>query len=404
MNAAAQYELLDELDDDGLEALDESDGLDDLDEAFADDFGGDDFGADAFGADELEELDALDDALDDLGAEDAWEDADDFDVGDEFGDFALDAASGLYVPGARPQPLIHGAQALAIARRLNPRVLEAMDADDADAFFRRIGRAIGGAVRRVGRVAGGIARGVGQVARVAAPLLQRALPMIQRVAGLAGPWGRLVSAGLGAAQGLMQGRGLRGALAGAVGGLIPGVGGRLASAILRFDGADDDGALDALADMADAGEVDEAVALPLGAGLAARMAARAGFARPAPGGGQLVALPRHRQLWQGAREAERIMLWAARMARGSTGRRLRLLRQIARMSARLLRRQPPATAARNVPRAVRSAARRVVRRARQNPQLGRRTPAQAQRRTQARRRILRRVPVQAVFRGHILMR
>src|SRR5207302_580834 len=129
-------------------------------------------------------------------------------------------------------------------------------------------------------------------------------PMIQRVVGMAGPWGRLISGGMGAIQGLAEGRGLRGALAGALGGIIPGVGGRIASAILggggSFDGADDDGALDALADQADAGEVDAAVAIPFGAGLAARLAARAGFGR-----GRLQAMPRDRALWAGARAAER---------------------------------------------------------------------------------------------------
>jgi hypothetical protein len=400
MNPAAQYGLLEEELDDGLDAWQEAEGLDEMEDAADVDLAA----WDEDSSDELAELDALEDALDDVGAEDAWEGADALEDVDELGDFALDGRTGLYVPGAAPSTLIHGAPAMAIARRLNPRVLEAMDADDVDAFFGRIRRAVGSVARRAGRMAGGLARNVGRLAQAASPLLRRALPMIQRVAGLAGPWGRLVSAGLGAAQGLMEGRGLRGALAGAAGGLIPGIGGQIASSILQFDGADDDGALDALADMADAGEVDAAVALPLGAGLAARVATRAGFARPIPGGGRLVALPRHRGLWQGAREAERIMLWAARMARGSTGRRLRLLRQIARMSARLLRRQPPATAARNVSRAVRSAARRVVRRAQQNPQLGRRAPAEARRRTQARRRVLSRVPVRAVFRGHIYMR
>src|SRR6185295_7765222 len=100
--------------------------------------------------------------------------------------FAMDAASGLYVPAARP--LITGPAALAVARRLNPFVLESMDADEADAFFRRIRRAMSRVGRGVLRTAGGLARRAvrvaGRVARAAAPILSRALPIVQRVAGM----------------------------------------------------------------------------------------------------------------------------------------------------------------------------------------------------------------------------
>jgi hypothetical protein len=368
-------------------ALDEADLLE-----TGDDFESDGFAeSDAFEGDALSELDELDtldegdgfDALDDADAlADEFEaelDSDDAGDGlDEFGDFALDSASGLYVPSA-PR-LISGPAAVAIAQRLNPFVVESMDADDADAFFRRIGRGL----RRIGR---GVGRVVGRVARVAAPVLRRVLPMVQRVAGLAGPWGRLVSAGLGAVRGLAAGRGLRGALAGAVGGLVPGVGGRLAGALLGGgDGADDDAALDALADMSDAGEVTPDVALPLGAGLATRIAT------PRIAGNIPPAIARQ------AAVAERLMLRAATAAGGSAGRRLRLLRLIARLIRAHLRRTGSArAAAAALPAAARSVAGRVLRTARRRPGMYASSQDAARRRVSARRRMVRAVPLGAVY-------
>jgi hypothetical protein len=365
---------------------------------FAEEFGDDGF---------QDEWDALTEELDSFDGFDAANALDDFqeDMADEFGDFALDGASGLFVPQA-PR-LISGQAALAIARQLNPAVLQSMDADDAEAFLRRVGgfvrraaRTVGRGVSRVARVAAPALRGI---ARVAGPVLRRALPMIQRVAGFAGPWGRLVSAGIGAAQGLMSGRGLRGALAGAVGGLIPGVGGQLASSILGGDGADDDAALDALADMADSGEVDAAVALPMGAGLAARMAVRRGLGgRQAgvPGG----VMPQDRRAWRYARAAEQIMLVAARAARGSTGRRLRVLRSIGRLASELVRRRHaqtgPGPALQALPSAVRAASRRVLAQARSDSRAGTSSPDSAARRNAMRQRILRRVPASIMLRGN----
>jgi len=374
-------------------ALDEADLLE----------SGDDFESDAFeedassgdSLDELEELDALDegDALDELEAAgdladefeaelDADEDSDGL---DEFGDFALDSASGLYMPSA-PR-LISGPAAVAIAQRLNPFVVEAMDADDADAFFRRIGRGLRRIGRGLGRAARGVGRVVGRVARVAAPVLRRVLPMVQRVAGLAGPWGRLVSAGIGAVRGLASGRGLRGALAGAAGGLVPGVGGRLAGALLGGgDGADDDAALDALADMSDAGEVTPDVALPLGAGLATRVATPRVAGNIPP------------EIATQAAEAEQTMLQAATAAGGSTGRRLRLLRLIARLIRAHLRRAGTARAAAEAfPTTARSVAGRVLRHARRRPGMYASRRGVALRRLHARRRILRSVPLAAAY-------
>ncbi len=368
----------DELEEDAFSELDEfeeSDSLDALDAA-------DEFEE----MDEFEEADALADEF-----EEELQTDDSADELDEFGEFAIDEASGLYLP-SRPR-LISGPAAIALAQRLNPFVVEAMDADDADAFFRRIRRGLRRIGRGIGSVAGRVGRVAGRLARVAGPLLSRALPMIQRVAGLAGPWGRLISAGIGAARGLASGRGLRGALAGAVGGLVPGVGGRIASAILRADGADDDGALDALADMADAGQVAPGVALPLGAGLATRIAT------PRIAGNIPLAIARR------AASAERTMLQAARAAGGSPGRRLRILRMIARlMRARLRRRMTAGGAAAALPATAAAAARQVLRRAQQQPALGASSPAAAARRTAARRRIIRSVPLSAVYPRPGLMR
>jgi hypothetical protein len=366
------FEDVDGLEEDGFEELEELDAVD--------------VGED--GLDELEAAEELGDEFEDALAEEEGEEGEEEDAFEEFGDFALDESSGLFVP-ARPA-LITGPAATAVASRLNPFVLESMNADDADAFFRRIGRAVRGAVRRVGGV-------VSRVGRIAGPLLRRALPMIQRVAGLAGPWGRVISAGIGAARGLMAGRGLRGALAGAVGGLIPGVGGRIASSILGADGADDDAALDALADMADARQVSPGVALPLAAGLATRVATPRVAGAVPPG----LALP--------ARAAERAMLQAGLAAGGRAGRMVRTMRLIARLARAALRRRAPlavtgplvrpaavARTAQAMPGAVRTAARRVVPWMRRRPGVGAASPAMARRRLAMRRRILGRVPIGAL--------
>jgi hypothetical protein len=301
--------------------------------------------------------------------------------------FEMDEASGLILPPTGPR-LISGPAAVALARGLNPFVLESMDADDAEAFFRRIARGIRGAVR-------GVARGVRQVGRVAAPilrraapLLRRALPIIQRVAGVAGPWGRLVSAGIGAVQGLAQGRGLRGAVAGAVGGLIPGVGGRIASTLLRGDGADDDASLDALADMSDARLVVPAVALPLGAGLAARVVSRQAVPPGTPMGAAAQGALRAR-----TRGLEQQLIRVAQQVPGSMGRRLRVLRALAQNTARNLRHRAPGQVIGALPQVVQRASQQVLARVAQSPRLGTVAPRVAAQRVQARQQILRRIPV-----------
>ncbi|WP_404368904.1 hypothetical protein ACIHQR_05355 [Corallococcus coralloides] len=345
-------------------------------------------------ADEFSELEGFeaegfeDDGYEELFAEAEAEDA--FLEEDGFEGFEADLASGLYVPTLGNR-LVSGPAAVTLARTLNPFVLESMDADDAEAFFRRI-------TQRVRRATRGIARGVRQVGRLggaalrsAAPLLARALPLVQRVAGLAGPWGRVVAAGIGAAQGLMRGQGLRGALAGAVGGLIPGVGGRIASSILRGDGADDDASLDALADMADARQVPAAVALPLGAGLAARVVTRQAVPLSTTLGGAAQGVLRAR-----TRRLEQHLMRLAREVPGSTGRRLRLMRAIAWLAARNLRPRGPGGAISAMPAVVQGAGRRVMARAIQVPAMGVVPAGLAARRVQARRQVLRRIPIAAV--------
>lgn len=356
---------------DAFEAMDE-DGFEALDE-LADEFG------------ELDGFEA-EDGFDELFAEGA----DGFEEGADLDGFEVDEASGLYVPSAGPR-LISGPAAVALARNLNPFVLESMNADDAEAFFRRIARGVRGAVR-------GVARGVRQVGRVAgpllrrvAPLLSRALPIIQRVAGVAGPWGRVISAGIGAAQGLMQGRGLRGALAGAVGGLIPGVGGRIASSLLRADGADDDASLDALADMTDARQVPPAVALPLGAGLAARVVTRQAVPMGTPLGAAAQGAIQARR-----RALEQYLMRLAQGVPGSAGRRLRVMRALALRAAPILRRQGPRVAIGALPRVVQRVGQQVVATAQAAPRLGTVAPQVAAQRVRARQRILQRIPVGAV--------
>lgn len=286
-------------------------------------------------------------------------------------DHDFDAGTDLYVP-ARTMPVI-GPTTVAAARRLNPAVLASLSADDADAFLRRAQSNL----RRIRRFAR-------QVSSVTGPLLVRALPMVQRVAGLAGPWGRLVSAGIGAARGAAAGGGLRGAFAGAISGAIPGIGGQLASAVLGGDGADDDAALDALADMADAGQVHPAVALPLGAGLAARAATRqamhhVGYAAP----------PAAHPVWMRGRSVEQALLQGGLAIPGGIGRRLRLLRAASRLTANLAGAQgTPAEAARALPTAAHDSIQRVAQLAQRAPQTGASSPAAAAERIAARQRIL----------------
>ncbi len=391
------FDDMDDFEEDGFDDLDELDELDEWDEL-------DDMDEldewDALGMDDFDEMDAL--GFDGL---DEWDDADDYDY---------DAASRLYLPSA-PR-IVSGPTAAALASMLNPAVMDSLDADEADAFFRRIGgflkRAARGVTRGVRRVGRGIARGVKRVAktvgpalkrfgRMAAPLLKRALPMIQKVAGMAGPWGRLVSAGIGGVRGLMSGKGLKGALQGAVTGLIPGGAGSMVAGLLRADGLDDDAALDALADMTDAGEVDPAVALPLGAGLAARVIARRGIGAAQQRRG--TASSRVRGAAAPVRQAHRVMLNVARRLGGPVGRRLRLLRTIARSAAGRVARSAstPKAAARATPRAAATAARKVANVAARRPQLAKRSPVVAKRRTQMRRKILRQVPVSSLFKGYV---
>ncbi|XXF77668.1 hypothetical protein P2318_32140 [Myxococcaceae bacterium GXIMD 01537] len=335
-------------------------------------------GGDAW-ADAFMEMDSYFDDLGDLDGFEAEADFLDEDV-QAFEGFELDEASRIYVPSAAPR-LVSGPAAVVLARNLNPFVLESMDADDAEAFFRRVARGIRGAVRTVGR-------GVRTVGRVAAPVLRRALPIVQRVAGLAGPWGRVVAAGIGATRGLLEGRGLRGALAGAVGGLVPGVGGRIASSILRADGADDDAALDALADMADARQVTPAVAIPLGAGLAARTVHRQAVRPGAPLGAAALGVLRSR-----TRATEQALLRTALRMPGSAGQRLRLIRGIAQRAALQLRRRGTQRALELIPQVVRTASQRVLTQASLAPGLGAIDPRIAAQRVAARQRILTRLPV-----------
>jgi len=349
-------------------------------------------GEDAF--QELEELAdefAALEGFEEDGFEDLFgEEAEGFEEDASLDGFEMDEASGLLLPSAAPR-LISGPAAVTLARGLNPFVLESMDADEAEEFFRRIARRVRGAVRGVARGVRQVGRVAGPLLRRAAPLLRRALPIIQRVAGVAGPWGRLVSAGIGAVQGVAQGRGLRGALAGAVGGLIPGVGGRIASTLLRGDGADDDASLDALADMTDARQVIPAVALPLGAGLAARVVSRQAVPPGTPLGAAAQGAVRAR-----TRGLEQYLLRLAMQVPGNAGRRLRIMRVLAQVAARNLRRRGPGGAIAALPRVVQGAGQQVLARAAQSPRLGTVPPRVAAQRVQARQQILRRVPVSAL--------
>ncbi|RKH95249.1 hypothetical protein [Corallococcus sp. AB038B] len=374
---------------DALQELEDlADEFSDLEGFEAEGFEADPFEPSGFEPSGFEPSGFEDDGFEELFAEAEAEDA--FLEDDGFDGFEASPASGLFMP-ATSNRLVSGPAAVTLARTLNPFVLESMDADDSEAFLRRV-------TRRIRSAARGIARGVrraGQLGaaalRRAGPLIARALPVVQRVAGLAGPWGRVVAAGIGAAQGLLRGQGLRGALAGAVGGLIPGVGGRIASSVLRGDGADDDASLDALADMADARQVPPAVALPLGAGLAARVVARQAVPMSTTLGGAAQGVLRAR-----TRGVEQLLMRLAQQVPGTSGRRLRLMRLIARLAAGNLRLRGTGGAITALPRVVQGAGRRVITRAVQMPAMGVVPPRLAARRVHARRQLLRRIPVAAV--------
>jgi hypothetical protein len=133
--------------------------------------------------------------------------------------------------------------------------------------------------------------------------------------------------------------------------------------------------------MVDAGYADARVALPLGAGLAARAATRLAIGGVPPQ----------------TRRAEQWMLRLAVALRGSPGQRLRILRSVSRVTAVLLhRRRQAVPIQRALLGAARSAARLVLSRMHSNPSAGTSTGARAARRIAARRAIINRVPVGAL--------
>lgn len=344
-DALAGEDALDELDGDGLDDADELDDMDELDAS--DDMDELDSG------DDMDELDDLDQG-DDLDEGDGLDDLDEgYDEGDEL--------------VARHGGIASRTGAARVLRApANRAVLQAMDAEDADEFLRRL--------RRVGRLARGAVRTVGRVAR--GPLGQIAGRILQ-VAPLPPHLRALGQAGLA----LARGEGLRGAARAGLRGLLPGRLGAIAGRVLRGDGADDDDALDALADLADAGEVDAFTATPVGAGLAAHGAAR-----------RAVGPTRNPTVRRGARQAQQIFLRAAASIRGTTGQRLRMMQAMGRLTEQILRQQTPSRRqrARQLPQAAQRAARVVQRQVQQRPTAGRTPPTQAQRRLQQRRTARRR--------------
>lgn len=73
-------------------------------------------------------------------------------------------------------------------------VVDALEADDSDEFFRRLWRGVRRVARGVGRAVRGVARGVGRVARVVAPIASAIpLPMTQAIGRVASVAGRLMA-------------------------------------------------------------------------------------------------------------------------------------------------------------------------------------------------------------------
>jgi hypothetical protein len=190
------------------------------------------------------------------------------------------------------------------------------------------------------------------------------------------------------------GKGPLGSVLGALapsGGVAGGLGGLLGGLFGGGDGADDDADLDALADMVDARRVLPAVALPIGAGLAARAVARKGCPSAAR------TMGRRPQFWRPARAAERILLRAGARAGGTAGRQLRIMRTIARLAVHILRRRGGSP--RQIPRTVQWSANRILQLVRGAPTVGRVAPATAARKLAVRHNVLRKVPVAALCQG-----
>jgi hypothetical protein len=188
-------------------------------------------------------------------------------------------------------------------------VVDALEADDTDEFFRRLWRGVRRVARGVGRAVRGVARGVGRVARVVAPIASAIpLPMTQAIGRVASVAGRLMA-----------------------------------------DEADEFDALDAMFDLAEFEDIDAAA--PVIAGLTIRTAM--------PGVSRLPRAQR-RQLVRSVTQATRTVArrqgpQAARAVPAVVGAVQRGVRQ---------RRIPPAAA----PRAIRRAAARVA----QSPRLAQR--------------------------------
>ncbi|RKG67748.1 hypothetical protein D7W79_34995, partial [Corallococcus exercitus] len=156
-----------------LDAMDPWEGADALQELeeLADEFSDlEGFEAEGFEEDPFEGEGFADDGFEELFAEAEAEDA--FLEEDGFDAFEQDPASGLYMP-TTAQRLVSGPAAVALARTLNPFVLESMDADDAEAFLGRI-------ARRVRSAARGVARGVRRVGQLGGAALRRAGPLLAR--------------------------------------------------------------------------------------------------------------------------------------------------------------------------------------------------------------------------------
>jgi len=107
------------------------------------------------------------------------------------------------------------------------------------------------------------------------------------------------------------------------------------------------------------------------------------------------------------RHVERTLLQAANQVPGTTGRKLRAMRHIGHQVAHAVRQTAqagPAAAVRALPHAIQAAAERTVPRILRSPNALVRSPAVAAKRVAMRRRIVRRIPIEILFRAHIVKR
>jgi hypothetical protein len=307
------------------------------DDTFQQDLFDDGFEAEGFTDDAMMDgMDQYDEAAEDYGDE-AYFDEEGFDDGFAQ-DFAEDYGDEFIDDFAEDEMDVMDAMEEAVA--------DALDADDTDAFLRRL-------ISGVGRVAGSVRRGAGVARRVAGGV-QRVAGQAQRIAGraqrIAGQVGR-VAQGVQGLAGAVEGGRRPGRRRGATGGAAGGLGNILQQLLpmLQQHVAQSSNEMDVFEDLADWFEqeqIDEA--LPIVAGVAARAALRPVVRQVGAAAGRAVT----RQVVRATTQA------AQNLTRRQGARAVRALRPIAASVGRVAVRR--GMRPRSLPNAIRQTSARVA--------------------------------------------